>query len=573
MHPHLSRMKRSSWLPQLCILLLTLATYWPVVRNDFVDFDDPQWISGNSLLVNDPAGAIRYYAMHPIEGLYVPLAYVWWGALAAVSSRPLDPAIFHAGSLLLHAVNVLLVYLILRKLVKRDWPAAFGAAVFAVHPVQVETVAWASGAKDLLAGMFVLIAIWQHLSDCIGISRPSPSPACSGERMGEAVAETMKDEGRRMERGKRYGGEEGPLAANDILAVIAMALGMLAKPVAVMAPVILFCIDVGLLRRTIKQSLRRLWPMLLLAIPCIIWARVIQTAWSSLLTPLWARPLIAADAVAFYFVKIVWPTSLTYLYGRTPDEVIQSGALYYTWIIPATLAIVLWLLRRRMPTAGVGAAVFVAGLLPVLGLTPFMFQLFSTVADHYLYLPMLGIAIVTASIVNRKDSAPSRAGSVALVLVLAGVSALQLRTWRDSVTLFSHAVELHPQVPAAHANLASALASAGRIEQAIPHFKFVADALPDNVIAQQRLAQAYLFTSQYLPAIERAEASMRLHERAGQEDSWDHVLLARALVGVNRLPEALEHFSRAAELRPGDANIAAQRDALRARLASPATTQ
>jgi tetratricopeptide (TPR) repeat protein len=226
-----------------------------------------------------------------------------------------------------------------------------------------------------------------------------------------------------------------------------------------------------------------------------------------------------------------------------------------------------------MPALGIGAAVFVVGLLPVLGFTPFMFQLFSTVADHYLYLPMLGIAIVAACVVNRKDSAPTRTASVAVVLVLAGLSTLQLRTWRDSIALFSRAVQLHPQIPAGHANLASALASAGRIDEAIPHFKFVADALPDNVIAQQRLAQAYLFTSQYLPAIERAQASMRLNERAGLDDSWDHILLARSLVGINRLPEALEHFSRAAELRPGDANIAAQRDALRARLASPATTQ
>jgi hypothetical protein len=588
-------MKRSSWLPQLCILLLTLATYWPIVRNDFVDFDDPQWISGNSLLVKDPASAIRYYAIHPIEGLYVPLAYVWWGVLAAVSSRPLNPAVFHAGSMLLHAVNVLLVYAILRKLVKREWPVAIGAAVFAVHPVQVETVAWASGAKDLLAGTFVLIAIWQQLANCVRTSRPNPSLLFSGERIGGPEGEFRNEtshaasSANKGERGRalcplhvsknvsnrepQYEGERGRFAAHSLFAVVAMALGMLAKPVAVVTPVILFCIDLGLMHKTIKQSLRRIWPMLLLSIPCIIWSRMIQTAWSSLLTPLWIRPLIAADAVAFYLVKIVWPTSLTYLYGRTPGEVIQSGAVYYAWLIPTTIAVVLWLLRRRTPVAGIGATVFVAGLLPVLGLTPFMFQLLSTVADHYLYLPMLGIAIVAASVTNLKDAAPTRAAALVVVLVLAGLSMLQLRTWRDSIALFSRAVQLHPQIPAAHANLASALASAGRIDEAIPHFKFVADALPDNAMAQQRLAQAYLFAGQSAPAIEHAEASLRLHQLAGQDAAWDHILLARALVGIDRLPEALEHLSRAAQLRPGDANTAAERDALRARLASPATTQ
>src|SRR5205814_2325811 len=138
-----------------------------------------------------------------------------------------------------------------------EWAACAGALIFALHPLQTEAVAWASGMKDLLAGMFVLVALWQY------------------------VAFAQSDERRRS----RW--------LNYVAAMLALALGMLAKPTAVVTPIIALLLDIGIIRRPIRDVMRCVWPMFLLAVPCVIWTRTAQPASLGAHVPLWLRPLIA----------------------------------------------------------------------------------------------------------------------------------------------------------------------------------------------------------------------------------------------------------------------------------------
>lgn len=519
----------------LILLLLTLLTFAPILRHDFVDWDDPDTIRDNPRFRPPTMASLVEHWREPSAGLYVPLTYTMWGLLATVGYRneAMHPLVFHAASLLLHVASTLIVYGLLRRLLESDWVAAVGALVFALHPVQVEAVAWASGAKDLLGGLLSLLFLWFYLA-----SVHHRSSVCY------------------------------------VLSLAALLAAMLAKPTAVVAPLMAGVIDLVLLRRAWRDVLLALWPMLVLTIPCTFWTRQVQAIWPATISPLWARPLIASDAIAFYLYKLVFPITLTNLYGRTPQAVIGSGAIYWTWIPVAALAAGLILARKRSPALVAGAVIFTVGLLPVLGFTPFMFQLFSTVADHYVYLPMFGVAIAFASLVKQVAGRWPTVAALTVIAAMGVRSVLQTQYWRDSVTLFTHAVDVRPESTQAHGSLAVALAGAGRVEEAVPHFELVAARSPSSRLAQQRLAQAYVFTERFEQALIPAQAALLLALADPHSDpSWEHYLLGKALARSGRLAESLDHLSRAAELRPGDQSIAAERDAIRQRLDSPTTSQ
>jgi protein O-mannosyl-transferase len=251
---------------------------------------------------------------------------------------------------------------------------------------------------------------------------------------------------------------------------------------------------------------------------------------------------------------------LTSFYGRSPHVVLNTKLVYAAWIIPAALLFALMLIRKRKRVLIGCPSVFAIALLPVLGFTPFMYQLYSTVADHYLYLSMFGAALAAAVVVSMR---PTRGVLIACCVVLALLDArsiLQIRHWRDDVAWASHGVALYPQNFHAHASLGSALASAGQVEQAIPHFQFCVDESPQSPLAQQRLAQALVYTSRFEQAIPHAQAALDLAGASGTSDlAWEHFLLGKALSGAGQTEAGQRHLDIAIRLRPS--------------LATPATTQ
>src|SRR5690348_2176047 len=162
-------MKRRGVIP-LILVVVTLATFGRIVTHEFTGWDDAMTIFENPRIVSPSLKNVIYYWTNPADGLYVPVTYTLWSAIASVSQVDdgaghvtLNPWAFHAVSILLHVVTVLVVFQILRLLINHDIAAMFGALLFAVHPMQVETVAWTSGAKDLLGGLFSLVCIWQYV--------------------------------------------------------------------------------------------------------------------------------------------------------------------------------------------------------------------------------------------------------------------------------------------------------------------------------------------------------------------------------------------------------------------------
>ena len=223
--------------------------------------------------------------------------------------------------------------------------------------------------KDLLAGLFSLAAIWQYSS----LVDP------------EIIDSSPKT------RWIRYGG-----------VLLCFALAVLSKPSALTAPLAAVIIDLWVFRRAVKNVVRAAWPLLaamFIGIICFS-ATSQQSTDPADGGRFWLRPLIAADSLAFYFSKLVLPFNLGFHYDRSPTTVIQSGTIYYTWLTPAMRGRTACVYRKRFPFLLPALAVFVVGVFPVLGLTPFAFQRFSDVADRYVYLAMLGPALAVAAAVG-----------------------------------------------------------------------------------------------------------------------------------------------------------------------------
>jgi hypothetical protein len=446
------------------VALVTVLCFARVATHEFTPWDDQQTIAANPALLPPTISGIASYwrlletgdaatgrVVNHQYGLWIPLTYTVWGALASVAQVPdpsaasgiaLNPYVFHSASVALHATTATTVFFLLLRLTGHRTGSGLGALLFALHPLQVEAVAWASGKKDLLAGAFGILALLLYV------------------RMAQANDAPLRQKRR-----------------DWWLATIAFVAAMLSKPPAIMIPVLAITLDLLLLRRKLRTVLSGVLAWLVIAIPFAVIAKVAQPPVEISPTPLWARPFIATDAVAFYVGKLIWPVGLTIDYGRTPASVISSGAWKWTWVVPLAVTIATFLARRRgfgfAPTAWV---LFVAAPLQVLGLTPFLFQFYSTTADHYLYVAMLGPALLVVAWIAR---APRALWLVAPAVLICGASTIrQCGVWRDAETLFTHALSVRPDSFAALNNLGTLRGQQNRPKDAERLFRRAVELAP-----------------------------------------------------------------------------------------------
>ena len=417
------------------IVVVGLIALWPVLRSDFSLWDDISTIAENRDLTPPTWSGWLERWTKPHMNIYVPVTHTAWTAIAwatydGTAARPLPPWPFKLASVVAHLATSVIVFAILRRAVGPRWPALAGALFFCVHPLQVESVAWTSGLKDLLCGTFAATCVLIYLGD-----RDAP----------------LRLTGRRTSA-----------------AIVALVLALLSKPIALTVPAALLAVDLLWLRRPTRESVLRLLPLFLLAGCCAFAARTFQERTTLALdVPAWTRPLQVGFDFAFYLAKAAWPVWLAFDYGWSPSAIVGARWASVAWALPAIVALLAWRGRRRVPLVGIGLTLAVVPLLPVSGLVYFDYAQISLVADHYLYLPMIGGAIAVAGLL-RAAVASRAAMTLVAVLVLAwtGLSMRQAMTWRDAQTVALHTLRVNPTSSGTFNHLGGLALRAGDLAEA-----------------------------------------------------------------------------------------------------------
>jgi len=525
------------FIPPLLLILIAVAVFWPVFGHEFLAYDDPVNVYKNPYLQVRSLENLLHFWRYPYEGLYSPLTYTGFalaawapGLLAANSSGAVvpDPRLFHSLNVLLHLMSILIVWRILCLLLQRrrpntenqtlplSWAACGGALLFAIHPIQVEPVAWVTGFKDVLFGMLALAAIWQYLRHIDPKMQPGSGPP--------------------RQMGQRY-----------IVATVLYCLALLAKPTAVVLPLIVWLLAAWGWRCSWRDQIGGLSAWVAIALAWGLLTRWVQPGTAlAFEPPWWARPLIAGDAVLFYLAKLALPLELGPDYGRTPQVVLARGWLILTGLVPVAIGGWLWFKRRNLGWLGVAAGVFVIGLLPVLGLISFSFQRYSTVADRYVYLAMLGPALALAWGLSRLKIKYAAGGAIVLGLFLLR-SVWLIPYWHDTVTFFEHALRVNANSSLAYTNLGFVLVEQGRDADAIAHFNEALRLEPESSVTHLNIGGALERQGKFEDAIHHYNEALRIVPTYARA----HTNLGVALAKQGRFDEAIEHHQEALRIEPG----------------------
>ncbi|MGD0463349.1 MAG: hypothetical protein ABSB74_12765 [Tepidisphaeraceae bacterium] len=549
--------RRLMWI-RLILLTAVLLVFGRILSNDFVNWDDNPLIYSNPNIAS-PTFAGLLHHLNPKDPsnseMYDPLVFTLWWSLAHVArtetpdflGSKLNPYVYHAASLLVHWLSAWVVLEILRRLKIGDWAALAGALIFAIHPIQTEAVVWATAMKDLLSGLLALLAIWRY------------------------IAALQSPDGRR----KR----------NYLLATICFAAALLSKPSTVIVPAIVAVIDRIMYGRSWREIGKWIGPWLLLALGCAALTIWVQPPHKVYVGPPWARPLIAMDALAFYLYKILLPIRLSFDYGRNPTAVLSDPMLhhplYWTWIFPLAAAVVLWRISR--PALTVAGLIFLLGLLPVLGLKTFVFQYYTTVADRYVYISMLGAALAVGWLMDCCRNRTVIGGFVALVAVMGSLSFVQAGRWKDTETLYDFGLRLnetrglHYLIFGDYKDHVAEAAESVKDQQA--YFEQAADLYreairlePTNSNGYDRLARDLLRLNRIPEAIDvvrqwiaiEPQVDEKLREKPGSLEA----LLGSLYLKNGQYPEALASLKRSLQVLP-DADTQKMLDTARRRAASP----
>ena len=527
----------------LLLVIITLVVFYRVSGHEFVFCDDDVHVYKNPHMDPVTSSSFRHFWKKPHD---FALTYTVWAIQAAFartkaldSAGPkLNPHIFHITNLIFHILSVLMVFLILRILVRHDWAAFGGALLFAIHPVQVEPVAWVTGLKDLFSGFFSLAAVWQYLLFAKFRSAFGSVPEKNEE--GYPDKKDNVNNGRSLKFRRKW--------LHYITAVIFFILALTAKPTAIVVPIIILILDVWILKRPVKKSIILLLGWIIIFLPLIILLKSLQPETRmEFITPLWARPFILGDALAFYIYKLFFPFSFGIDHGRSPVFVIREGLIYWTWLIPFILVLLFWLRRKRKPWLIASAGIFIAGILPVSGLISFRFQEISTVASRYLYISMLGPALAFAGFLMSSFKKPIII-ICGLILSLLGVrSALQTKHWKNTFALFEHSLKVNPGSWNVHKYLGIALYEQQKFEEASIHFSKSLELKPNDAVLQNKFGMVLFKQEKFEQAVVHFTRAIKLQPNF--EKPYSN--LGDILLLQGQTEKAVACYTRAFRINPG----------------------
>lgn len=545
----------------LALALVTLGIYWQVHGFDFVNYDDPDYASENPMVIGGlTLKSIAWAFTHFYASNWHPLTWL---------SHMLDCQIFgvnaggpHVVNVLLHTANTILLFLLLRRMAG-VWGGAVIAAIFALHPLHVESVAWVAERKDVLSTFFGLLSLLAY----------------------GRYADEKKNESAEAKTG-------------FVWAVVLFGLSLMCKPMLITLPCLMLLLDFWPLQRVensgwrtfinrqFVQLVKEKWPFFALVFAFSVVTLFAQTAATvnAETFPVKWRLLNAVDSYFWYLTKTFWPAKLAFFYPLI--HTIPVGTFVAAAICLTVITVAVVLTMKRWPFLFVGWAWFLGTLIPVIGLVQVGSQ---ATADRYSYISMVGVLIALvagAQLIFSRSRARMLVGGIAaaiLLVVLATATFFQIGYWRNTVTLchraldvthdnitalnnlavyyFEHgqledaeklyrvALQIGPATPEVHKNLGALLQKKGDTNGAFAEYQEAVKCNPTDASLQNLLAETFVRRGDNAEALPHFREAARLKPDNAQYQND----LAVTLVALGKQGEALPYYARAVRLEPGDA--------------------
>jgi tetratricopeptide (TPR) repeat protein len=497
-------------------MVLTVAAFWPATRAGFVNLDDPTYIENNIRVQQGLTwenmkwafGTFYFSNWHP---------FTWLSYMLDCELFGVNPRAMHCVNLAWHAANTLLLFGLLKRATSAMWPSAIVAALFAVHPLHVESVAWIAERKDVVSTFFWISSMW-------------------------AYCEYVK----------------ARCAGWYTTAFALCALGLMCKAMLVTLPFALLLFDLWPLRRFEQDTnwKRRLAQLSLEKLPFFLLAAVAgyltflaQRAGESVVAfePLSVSQRIENAVVSYarYVGKTVWPSNLTAFYPH-PVEWPTPQVILSLFLLALFSGLAIRLVRRH-PFVFTGWFWFVGTLIPVIGLVQVGGQ---SLADRYTYVPSIGLFIagvwLLRTTATRVPVAAVATVSAVLILVCGALTYRQSRHWHDSLALFTHAARVTPENSVVLNNLGSALLAAGRAAESDEAFSRALELDPDDAWALGNVGNSLLRAGRLDEALLRYRKALSLKPRTPQL----HLNAGLAFYKKSEFTNALQHYERALQLNP-----------------------
>lgn len=457
--------KWTIFLIRVALALLTFAAFAQVLGNEFVNYDDTKYITDNPYVKRGLTSEsfiwafteAHFFMWHPLTSLSHILDFSLYG---------LNPCGHHLTNLILHTTSVLLLFDILRKMTGKIWPTAFVAAAFALHPLNVESVAWAAERKNVLSGLFWMLTIAAYV---------------------------------------RYA--KHPKATNYLLVVLVFSCALMSKPTTVTLPFVLLLLDYWPLerfqweRQNQKTAFWRLAaekiPLLILsAVVCVITIAAQRSGGvlkATEILPLEVRIANALVSYVSYIGKMIYPVELAVFYPHPAFNLpVWKPVASFAALLALSVAIVY--LGRRRPYLIMGWLWYLSTLVPVIGIVQAGGQ---AMADRYTYLPAIGIFIIaawgTSELFDQWQYRRIILGITAAMLltVMFICTTIQVRYWKNSLTLAGHALKVTKNNDIMHNSYGCALFEQGKSDEALFHFNRALQINPHNLLAQGNMGKVY----------------------------------------------------------------------------------
>jgi protein O-mannosyl-transferase len=520
----------------LFLVVVTFAGFLQVINHGFLNYDDSAYVTENRQVQSGltPQGVVwAFRTMYAAN--WHPLT--WLSHMLDCQLYGLNPGGHHLTSLIFHTLSTLLLFFVLKRMTGKAWMSGFVAALFAVHPLHVESVAWVAERKDVLSTFFWMLTIWMYV---------------------------------------RY--VEKPGLRRYLPVLLSFALGLLSKPMLVTLPFVLLLLDYWPFGRfqfgeaiviheadgPMKSGDRKTAALrlvgekvplfLLAALSSIITFVAQQRGGAVVSVESYSIGIRIANALLSYITyiqKMLWPSHLAIFYPYLDTfsmwKVVGSGLLL---VCLSTLVI---RDARKRPYLLVGWFWYLGTLVPVIGLVQVGSQ---AMADRYTYVPLIGLFIIIARGVpnllgrwrHNRVLLPILAGLLLSILII--MTRLQVQHWQNDVTLFKHAVEVTVDSHLAHTNLGSALFRQGKYQEAIPHYEEALRIKPGSAEPHNNMGLALVRLGKQQEAIVHWEEALRI-----DPDFADaHNNLGTALSQMGKYQEAVRHYREALRIKPNSAD-------------------